>query len=211
MKIWMALLVAGLAYGGTAAAEAPDYGYLELGLGHQNGNDLSGGYSGQVQMSVPVTEESFLYGRIGSRNYGRYSYSNRREDIIQDYWQLGGGVHLPLSSRGEAVLRAGYLYADTQEGSFRGADRSAPSAGLGVRWIVIPDFEVSLFYDRDTGAFDPQGLAQTFGGLRAGVWQNVYSLGLRWQLYTHTAFGATLERSDFKGESRSLLTFAYCF
>ncbi|MGE5624416.1 MAG: hypothetical protein ACM3ZT_02595 [Bacillota bacterium] len=210
---WISTLILWLMFvvSRAACAAAPDYTYMEFGIGKQSGDNLKGLYSEQVAMSAAASDHFFLYGRFGGRDYGGYRYSNRREHVTQSYAEMAGGANFGIQENADAVLRAGFLYTDTSEGGFRGDSRTALSVGAGVRWLVTSSFELSLFYDRNAGAFDPSGLASTFGDLRAGVWQNVISPGIRWHITEHATVGITSEYSDFQGQNRTLLIAGYYF
>lgn len=200
-----------LATAGDAGADGLSYNYLELAAGHQSRDDFDGYNSGRLTLDLALTDRVFIAGRFARSDYGNYRHGGYAPGLVQDNQSVSAGVHLPLAGSADAVLRLGYLHANTTESGSRGGSSTGATYGAGMRWAVTPPLEVYAFYDRDNAEFDPTGLQFTFGHLTPGVWENVLSTGVRWHVTQTAVLGATFEFSSYAGDRRNLVTVGIFF
>jgi opacity protein-like surface antigen len=129
------LLLALFAFSATAAAEDPNYNFIQGSYGQIEADDVDvDGDAFGIEGSVALTDRFHLF--------GGYTTADLDFGVDLNQSEIGVGFNSPISETVDLIASLAYVSAEVESG-FGSADDSGYGLGLGLRAMVTPVIEVN--------------------------------------------------------------------
>ena len=136
IQVFRLFLLSLLASSATAAADGPDYSYIQGSYGQVEIDDVDVDGDGfGVSGSAALTEHFHLF--------GGYTTADMGSGVDLNQLEAGVGYNHPVSDTIDVVLSLAYLSAEVDVAGLGSADDSGYGMGIGLRGMLTPEFEVN--------------------------------------------------------------------